>query len=277
MSAWLGLWAADTLQSAAFCARYLHLSIRAGMVSDIVKGLTSEAAFRTAESRQGHAFALRLIEHAETLLAEANDLEILAYIEFARGLALFSRGDLSKAITHLEIAVNHRLACTRRRPALEISQTFLGEAYSRKGALKALQHSWERWVAGAEETGNIQHLAICRMWPMGCVRWLAADQPDVACKQLDKGTALWPWPNFDMTRAQAYVSQSYVHLYRGEDQKAFDTCTDLMARVYKGPLRRIQMIRVSYAIVYSCAALAYAAVAKKKGILCQLQKNKLSD
>ncbi len=263
-AAMFGLWAADTLQSSTFCSRYLASAIEAGFITEIVKGLSSEACFRSTQGAKGHRSAKRFMIMAERLGGDLDDPEIRAYLQLANGMFNFTQGALREAEASLQRAERVCLAeCTSRKSAnLEMTQAFLGAAYARVGSWDALQRGWDRWVANAEEMGNLHHLAVCRMWFMGSLRWLAADQVETAREQLERGAREWPWPRFDLQRSQSFIAWSYLHMYSGEPQLAFDMCGELMKRFYASPLSRMEIFRVLHSIDYAFAALALAAKEK---------------
>ncbi len=255
-----GLWAADTVQSAAFCTRYLRLAIKQGRDTEMVRGLAAEAAYRATEGAKSHLFSNRLMGLALALGRDVTDPETRAYLKLAMGMAGFSKGDLPGARESLEKAEQACLeACqSRKRTTLEMTQAFLGSAYARLGLWGALQRKWDRWVGSASELGNLHHLAVCRTWYMGCARWLAADQPETAKRLMEKGLEEWPWPHFDLQRSHSLASRAYIHLYEGDAREAFKVSSELIHRMDHSNMARIELQRIFYGIDHARCALALA-------------------
>lgn len=262
-----GLWAADTVQSAAFCTRFLRLAIRQGSMTAMVRGLAAEAAYRATEGARAHAFSDRLMDQALALGKDETDPETRAYLKLAMGLACYSKGQLPESVTHLEEAETSCLEeCqSRRRSTLEMTQAFLGAAYARLGLWNALQLKWDRWVGSAAELGNLHHLAVCRTWYMGCARWLAADQPERARRLMEKGLVEWPWPHFDLQRSHSLASRAYIHLYEGDARAAFAVSSELADRLYRSSMARIELLRIFFGIDHASCAIALAARDKVNG------------
>lgn len=257
----IGMWAAAPHQCTAFCARYLRTALRLGIVDDVVKGLSTEAVARSFVRGKSRVTANTLVARAEALSDRVTDPETRAYLFLAMGMAVISQGDYLKAVEHLKKTEHICLKeCTRKTANLEIAQSFLGLAYTRLGKWRQLQEEWDRWTESAKELGNLHQLTICRTWPMGVCRWLAADQVDTAKKQLKLGIDGWLWPEFDLQRVYAIVSESYIHLYTGDYQKAYDVYDSLWRKVRKTALHHIQMHRIVYTYGYAQCALALAEV-----------------
>ena len=255
-----GLWATDTLQAAAFCSHYLKRAIQVGMPNEIVKGLCSEAAFRVTEKLGDSAAIKRFMNTAEEMSQSITDTQTLAHLKLAHGMAAFTRIDLPETIRLLEKTERFCLEeCTRKMATLEMSQVFLGAAYCRLGRWSALQRAWDRWIAYAKETGNLHHLAVCRMWLMGTFRWLAADRPDIAQDQLERGERDWAFAEFNMQRSQAMISRAYILYYQGSDEHAYELFSEVMTQVFSSYMKHMKFARTFYTIDYACCALALAS------------------
>jgi predicted ATPase len=261
----IGMWAAAPHLCAEYCSKYLRSALNLGIVASVVKGLSTEAIALSFGGTKSRAKADDLLARAQELGKKVSDPEILAYLNLAMGLAVIAQGDYLKAAEYLKRTENICLKeCTRKTANLEIAQSFLGAAYTRLGKWRQLQEDWDRWTETARELGNLHQLTICHTWPMGVCRRLASDQVDAARRQLQQGIDGWSWPAFDLQRVYAQVSESYIHLYTGDFDKAFAVYPPLWEKVRKTGLHRIQVHRILYTYNFAQCAVSLASVSDKR-------------
>ncbi len=270
-SAVIGLWSADTLQSAAFCARYLRLSLDSGIAEYIAKGFSTEAVCRSIQGVNKRTIVNQFIQKAQLLLAQIEDPETKAHVNLTIGMAIYIQGELIRAMPYLKSAENTFIHdCTRKSSLLDITHALMGLAYQKLGHWSTLCDVWDDWVADAVERGNLYHTTVCQTWPMGCCRYLAKDDPQRARMHLEQGIRQWPWHAYDLQHMQTSISEAMIHRYEGDFFKAYENSMANLKRLRRTPLWFVQMHR---SVSMSEAALSILGLAvHTKNRIMLLQK-----
>ena len=268
-----GLWAADVLQSAAFNARYLRLALNLGSVNDIVKSLSAEAIFRAMKSAEKKETTDKYLYLADKLSEQVTDPEILAFLRLARGLVFFFRSEFPDAGRHLRLAEQLCLeSCTRKNMTMDIAQSVLGSIYVRIGNWGKLRTEWEVWYKKAKDYGNMYQLAMCQIWPMGCIRYLSEDKPERAEAQLNAGIKNWPFKKFNLPHMFALQSKVYIHLYRGEAEEACRIARSSLKQLKENRVAGVQTMRINSLIQLAQATLSLAARNRDSATIKQAMK-----
>ncbi len=261
-----GLWAADTVQAAAFSSRLLWLALQSGIVEQIVLGLGSEVTWLSVEGVRDRSVIEQYLNLAQQLSPKVETPFVSANVQFVTGHVSFNLGEMPRAEEYLQRAEKAFVEdCTGTDITYLLTQTrnVLGSTYVILGHWRELQRQWDTWIRYGQERNHINLLTYQRA-AAGAIRYLAVDQVDKAREQVVLALAQWPRQDFDVIRFHAGMSECWIEHYVGNHRKAFEIAEDLSRRLSKSPLYRSQMSRVASSSCLAQAALGLASTTKDR-------------
>ncbi len=256
----------DPLRSAAYSLRYLRQALQLGLVDDIAVGLAQEGIQLAVTGVRNRAASKKYIDRAFALRGYVEDPVTEGYLLFARGSTSWWFGEMAKAKVDCEKAEKIFLEkCDRVGWEYTMLKSVFGLINYWLGNWREMTGQWDIWTKQAEEQQNLFMLTVQRLWPMGPVRWLAADRPDRAWKLISAGLADAPQTDEHIIPLHAVESTSYANIYTGNYQDCFyplERQARTFTRSLTGKLSSLFNIMVYYRLAYG--ALAHAMVAKDK-------------
>jgi serine/threonine protein kinase len=213
----VGLGLIDMIRAAEFHARSLQLALRAGEPYRVARGLALEAVFvGVGGTRTRH--------RVDRLLGEANALASKLGHEHAHGVAAMADGICAWVQGRWKDA---RRLCDEATALLRGQRTGAtweadnAEMYALAslfmlGEVTELSRRLPRLLERAEDRGNLMMATSLRLGGFFAhIAWLAADDPDGARRELERGLAASTEGKFDFRHIWARGARRDIALYTG--------------------------------------------------------------
>ncbi len=251
----IGLTMVDLARGAYYHYKHLHLALRAGERTRIVRSLYIETCFLAA---RGSTRAHRLLAAADRASDDTSDPYASALGQVARGFVSY----------YLENAWTESVRATSRAEALllrtvqaggwELDTTQILAAFARLylGEIAELRRQVPELVQDGEARGD-RYLSVTlrlRLNPL----WLYVGDPDGAEHELADARRAWD-PVRDTVHVQhfyALVARSETLLYRGKAGEARRLLEDQLPAISASGLMNVPMVRTELAYAYGRAALS---------------------
>jgi hypothetical protein len=210
----------DTMQGAYFQLRQLRMALDAGEPMRIIYGLALSAGFlAAAEGTRGEA-ALRRIDVAEARSRGVPNPRCEAFLDMARGVVAYCRGDFAQATRWgREAAAVLETRCTDVTWDLSVSRVFVGLGLAFSGELAVLERDLRGWLKDATARGDLYLSSHLRMT---CAPWLHLARGDAAAAraELDGASAEWPHRGFSWAAYYVHLHRALLALYEGDPDGA---------------------------------------------------------
>jgi serine/threonine protein kinase len=245
----MGLANVDYMRCMSIRARILVDSLRCGDRGQVARA-ASVVALDLAGNGPETKTELALWHIARRLADKEQDPAAKMAVRVTTGVTSFMRGRWRKANEGLGPIVS---MVTNRRFALQNAVLFALYANYFLGELKELAERYARFLADAEESGNVfmsAHLRLIAAAPV----WLAADDPDRARRELEQA-ARWAEGRFSAHwRLTSFTAE--VDLYVGDGARAYERVKGLWRALGKNFYRFVQYVRALTLNVQGRAAIA---------------------
>jgi tetratricopeptide (TPR) repeat protein len=189
---------------------------------------------------------------------------VKGYLHFAMGNSAFFLGELARAPDHYKQAEKIYLEKSRNIGwEYTVLKSYFGMVQCWLGSWGKMQRQWDRWTGDAKERNDLFLQTVQRIWPMGALRWLAADRPDKVWKMLSHALREAPSSNEGVINVFAAMATSYTSVYCGNYQGALYPLDEKLRAFAKTPTGRFSphfRNIVNYRFAYG--ALAQALVSK---------------
>jgi serine/threonine protein kinase len=266
-SASAGLSMFDVLNGANFQARNLLLALRAGEPYRIARGLAWEAAHTSNSGRPAWRRTERLLHAARTLAERINHPHALGLATMAAGIAEFTMGRWRPALAFLGRAETIlRQRCTGVAWELDTVHVFVLWALFYAGDLGEMGRRCAACLKEADERGDLYESANLGSF-VGPVVRLIEDDPSGARQTLRASVERWSPEGFHLQNVTALMAHTYVDLYAGDVEAAWERWRQRWADVLGSHFLRVQVLRVFVHELHARTALAVAARSAAPGPL----------
>jgi serine/threonine protein kinase len=249
----------NTIQGAAFQARFLEQALRAGEPSRIALGLGMEAIYASAEGGKREPRVNRLRMIARKLSETLSNPQLLAFDKMVEGQSSYMFGRWQRCTEALEAA--EKLLVERCRGVtweLNSSRFFWGNALIYQGRWREVARRTQTWLDDAADRGDGYASSSLHMLRTRCLT-LAADDPSRALREIDAALAEWRSPDYGVHRFLADCSRIQVALYSGDAAHAVRLVTELWPAFKRSLMSRTQIGRIHSYHHSAYALLALAA------------------
>lgn len=252
----------NTIQGAAFQARFLEQALKAGEPSRVALGLCMEGIFLSTEGGKRERRIEQLRESALALNAELSDPQVAAFERMLVGQTSYMFGRWQRTSEALEAA--EKIFVERCRAVtweLNSSRFFWANALIYQGRWREIDRRTQAWLDDAADRGDVYASASLHLLRTRCLG-LAADEPERALRDIDSAMAEWRSPDFGVQRFLAELSRIQVALYCGEAERAVSLVERLWPAFNSSMMQRIQLCRIhcyhhsAYALLASAATSA---------------------
>jgi hypothetical protein len=258
-SASAGLSMFDVLNGANFQARNLLLALRAGEPYRIARGLAWEAAHISNYGRPAWRRTEALLHAARTLAERLNHPHALGLATMAAGIAEFTMGRWRTALGFLERAeAVLRRRCTGVAWELDTIHVFTLWALFYAGDLAEMSRRCAAYLKEADERGDLYESANLGSF-VGPVVRLLEDDPAGARQTLRSSVERWSPEGFHLQNVTALMAHTYVDLYAGDVEAAWERWRRRWADVLGSHFLRVQVLRAFVHELHARTALAVAA------------------
>ncbi len=247
----------DTFRGAYYTAELVRLALKAGEPSRVVLGLSLEAMFVSAPSREAAEKACRITAQATSLAERLGK-------SYARGLSLFADGFVimnahrwSDALPKFEEAERHLRECHGVLWELTMNQAMQLNVLYDLGQLAVFAARSQRALQECVQRGAGYGMTIFQTGRPNLV-WLMADDPTGALEATERA-GLWAAQGFHMQHWWQLFARTQIELYQGEADAAYRRMTTTWAPLKASLLLSAQGIRMEALLLRGRAALAAAA------------------
>jgi eukaryotic-like serine/threonine-protein kinase len=245
----------NTVQGAAFQARFLHEALKSGDASRVALGFGMEAIMRSTEGQQREHRVQALRQAQREASAKVDDPLVTAFEHLVAGQCSYLFGRWQTAAEELERTEKILLErCRNVTWELNSSRFFWGNSLVHLGRWRELQGRLDTWTVDAVDRGDLYAQASLSLIHTR-TRTLAADDPRLASEQVDAALAAWKSSEFGVQRFLAEISRVQIALYTGNAERAVLLIDRVWPEFSRSLMKRIQLCRIhmyhhtSYALI----------------------------
>jgi eukaryotic-like serine/threonine-protein kinase len=234
----------NTIQGAAFQARFLLEALRSGDPGRVALGLGMEAIYRAAEGhkREPDVEALRQAQREVPMTVE--EPLVTAFEHLVPGQCSYLLGRWSLAAEELELTEKILVErCRNVTWELNSSRFFWGNSLVHLGRWSELGRRLDAWMLDAVDRGDHYAQASLSLIRTRTLT-LAADEPDLAFKQVHAALEAWKSTEFGVQHFLAEVSLVQIALYAGDTARAVSQVDHLWPAFSRSLMQRIQLCRI---------------------------------
>ncbi len=219
----VGLCQIDMLRGAAFQAQSLMLALAAGEPYRVARAVALEAAYVAMGGSRSRERTGRLLAAASALAARVDRPHTTALSTLVAGCAAWLEGrwkESRELCEHAEALLRER--CGVLMWEVMTAQVFQIAALFFLGEVKEMSLRTERFLKDAEEHGNLLRATMLRLGYASHMVWLAADDPQRARQEMQRGFEGWRKGHFDYLHIWARSARIDIDLYAGEPPRPSD-------------------------------------------------------
>jgi serine/threonine protein kinase len=258
-----GLGTKNIIVAPAFGSRNLLLALRAGEPYRIGRALAWEAGQVSNDGESAWPWTQQLLGAASSLAERLQDPYLHGLVAMARGIAEFTRGRWKTGRDYLRIADQiFREQCTGVTWERGQANSFMLWCVSYMGDFPDMACRSQALLDEAVEKGDLFTVANMSSF-MEPLSLLAADEAEGAKQAIDKVTRQWSQGEYDLQTMLAMMGSTYVDLYRGEAEGAYQRTLQQWPALRKSLLLHAQLIRCVVPELRARSALGVAASGKQ--------------
>jgi hypothetical protein len=259
-SAGVALALVDSLGGATFQARQLLLALDAGEPYRVARALAMESAYMGLSGGKDMARADFLADKAAALAERVGHPHAIGLCKLMRAIAAFLQGRFALARMSSEAAQPIlRERCTGVTWELDNAQLYPLWARIFEGELAPLDGLCAPLLADARGRGDLYLETNLRTRVLNMVH-LAADDPEAARADVERGIASWSPGAFLLQNYFAIHSHVEIDLYAGEHLRAHERMERDFPRIRASGFWHLQMMRIETLYLRARCALAMAAL-----------------
>jgi hypothetical protein len=259
----------NTVQGAAFQARFLQEALKSGDPARIALGFGMEAIMRSTEGHKSEHRVRALRQAQREASAKVDDPLVTAFEHMVTGQCGYLAGRWQTAATELEHTEKILLErCRNVTWELNSSRFFWGNSLVHLGRWRELQGRLDAWTVDAVDRGDLYAQASLSLIQTR-THTLAADDPRLASDQVDAALASWKSSEFGVQRFLAEVSRIQIALYSGDTERAVQVIDGLWPEFSRSLMKRIQLCRIH---MYHHTSYSLIADAVQRGELGHVKR-----
>ena len=252
---------ADPLAAGVSHVRHVLLALRSGDPVRAARALAVEASFVASSSFAAWPRAARVLAAAKAAADLSADPYAQAMVLGLTGIASCAAARFEDAIMILKEAVG-RFRAQVPGSAFEVTTVhfFLFVAMAYSGRYGELRPRLESALVDARERGDRYAEIMLRV---GTVNrsWLLAGEPARARREVAEARRALPNDRFRAVHYQALVAESYVDVYEGQYERAYDLIHAALPAVRRSFILQLQGYRTELAALRGRVAIACAMTA----------------
>jgi hypothetical protein len=262
-----GLGTKNIIVAPAFQTRNLLLALRAGEPFRVARALAWEAAQVANEGGPAQPRARVLLDAARELAGRINQPYVNGLVAMVEGILDFHGGRWKSAVANQERALQiFREQCTGVAWERGQANAFLLWCISWAGAFAEMTRRSAEILQEAREKGDLFTAANLGTYIEPLAR-LCEDDPAAAGRVIEEAVRGWSREEYNLQHFTALMGSTYVDLYRGEPEAAYQRTLQQWPALTKGLLLHAQICRVSIYELRARSALGVAARTADRGPL----------
>jgi eukaryotic-like serine/threonine-protein kinase len=255
-----GLSQIDLVTAAAFQARNLLLSLRAGEPYRVVRALALEAISCALEGTRRHQRVTALLTAARQIATRMQEPHALGMVALADGIAALSCGRWHEGEAALSSAeTTFRTGCVGVIWELATLHHFRVWTLAFRGAYAEMMSYGHRVLDESRERNDLYTPATIGMFvePIGR---LLADDPDGSRHALEEVARRWTHRGLSLQRVMEHMQSTFIDLYAGDGKRAWDRVNQWWPELRAAHLLRLEQMRIQmFHIRANCAIQAALA------------------
>jgi hypothetical protein len=260
-----GLGMIEPIRGALFQSRALRLSLATGDRKRVALALGLEAAFESAEGSKTRHRVNRLLDGAEHLASELDDVRLSAYLRFLRGVTHYLRGEWSLALRHCRAAeLLFRERCVNVWWEIDQSVSYgvwtqcylghLGEAAMRvRPLLEEARERGDRLLVSQLLTG------ITVLVPLS-----QDEHPEDVRARLVSGVQPWQGKAYNMPHLLLMLGLCQIDLHQGRGPEAWDRFDRDWPHLRGSMMLKVEFLRIETLNLGARCALAALNKARER-------------
>lgn len=253
----------DPLSGMEFQTRYLRLCLSAGEPFRIARALATEAVYSSTAGSGAYRRTEKRLERAMALAKRVNNHFALGVTYIETGMAYCFEGRWQKALSLLEqgekiLSEN----CKGISFELNAARTFKLRALCHLGQWGMIVRQLPVLLKDAHERGDL-YAEINLRTHHAYYAYLASDQPQAACADIDDALKVWTQERFHIQHYFASMAKIDIAIYQG-DGTAWQLATELWRKA-RALIMRVQQLRIEASFLKARAALSMAAASPQPG------------
>lgn len=234
----------NTIQGAAFQARFLHEALKSGDPSRVALGFGMEAIMRSTEGQKREHRVQALRQAQRTASSQVDDPLVTAFEHMVTGQCSYLFGRWRTAAEELERTEKILLErCRNVTWELNSSRFFWGNSLAHLGRWRELKRRLDAWTVDAVDRGDLYAQGSLSLIHTR-THTLAADDPQLASEQVDAALASWKSSEFGVQHFLAEISRVQIALYSGDTERAVLLIDRVRPEFSRSLMKRIQLCRI---------------------------------
>ncbi len=258
-SAAIGLGIVDTFHGAAFQARHLQLSLKAGEPYRVARALALETVYTAIGGSRTKGRTDKLLFRTAELVRRVGDPHTFGLSTLTSGFAAYLQGRWQEAHDELQRAEEIlRDRCTGVTWELDNAQIFSLVTLYFLGEAKDLQRRLPIRLKEARERGDLYALTSIET-RISWIARLAEDDPEAGREELSEAIARWSQQGFHLQHAWALMGECEIDLYQGDSRSPLRLLQAAWPAMGHSFLLRLQILATETRFLRARANLAAAA------------------
>jgi eukaryotic-like serine/threonine-protein kinase len=253
-----GLTMVDTFWAHEFHARNLLYSLSSGDLYRIARAMVSEAGVYAVRGGRYGKRAAALLERATSLAEKSGHPHAAGLASLQAGVCAFTQGHWADCRRRMELAeASLRERCTGVAWELATSHMMGSVSLFFLGEVKLLCERLPVLLAEAQARDDLYQGTDLRS-RLSHVVHLAADQPEMASRELDEALKCWPREHYHLQHWWALIARLEAGFYCGHGRTAWAEISQAWGRLRSSFLLQIQYVSILSRHHRARAALAFA-------------------
>lgn len=268
----------NPVEALNFQTKHILLALEIGEPYRLVRAMNFECFFSGFSGTRSKAKTTKLVEMTTNLAKEVNKPELLAMVKFIIGAVAYLEGDWKKAFDFFKIGeeitekqcLNENYAFALR--GIDVMSVFLLRTAFYLGNINAFLLRLSERLKDAESRNNLlvsTHLKSFAVY----IKYLVADEPEKAYKELEEMTDLWTKRGFHVQYYWKMVAYTEISLYLGKGKVAWDYLAAEWPKLKKSMMLKTQIVLVESLQLQARVALAAAKDLSSNSYLSLAEKN----
>jgi len=255
-----GLSQIDLVTAAAFQARNLLLSLRAGEPYRVVRALALEAISCALEGTRRQQRVTALLAAARQIATRMQEPHALGMVALAEGIAALSCGRWHEGEAALSSAeTTFRTGCVGVIWELATLHHFRVWTFAFRGAYTEMMSYGHRVLDESRQRHDLYTPATIGMFVEPIER-LLADDPDGSRHALKEVARRWTYQGLSLQRVMEHMQSTFIDLYVGDGKRAWDRLNQWWPELRASHLLRLEQMRIQmFHIRANCAIQAALA------------------
>jgi serine/threonine protein kinase/tetratricopeptide (TPR) repeat protein len=249
-----GLSQIDLVTAAAFQARNLLLSLRAGEPYRVVRALALEAISCALEGTRRQQRVTALLTAARQIATRMQEPHALGMVALADGIAALSRGQWRDGEAALSSAeATFRTQCVGVIWELATLHHFRVWTLAFRGGYAEMMSYGHRVLDESRQRNDLYTPATIGMFVEPIER-LLADDPDGSRHALKEVARRWTYQGLSLQRVMEHMQSTFIDLYVGDGKRAWDRLGQWWPELGASHLLRLEQMRIQmFHIRANCA------------------------